>query len=474
MRAIIMATLVAVTAALPTTPLAGQSLADRVAAVRNGTIRMSFATRPIVCGNGEFIGFDLPDAFYTYSTWRDGYTTNVMYDVKPDCRGGPLRLVVVRSNGRVVELRAAVGVSWRASETAVDLGTVGAAVAAAWLVGVAESADDGVSRMALLSAAAADSARITDRVLGLVRNRRLPASVRERAIRWVGVIGVAEGRGGEVDRTLRAIAADSGEPTGVRERAIRDLRATPQNRAHLRSLYGRIEETSLRERLLREVGSEGTDEDVAWLRGVALDRTEQPGLRERAIRVLGDELERVGEVRALFADLDQVALRERALRVVVDQGGGAEMGWVRTVAEDRQENASLRERAIRLLGEGGEVASLRQLYPRLDRPELKERVIRTIVDGDDADAAAWLAEIVLDDREESALRDRAVRSLADAGAPSSELATLYDRVASRAVKQRLIRVLADRRDDAAAEKLAAIAAGDPDDALRREADRRLR
>lgn len=474
MRAIITTTLVALAAAFPATPAAGQSLADRVAAVRNGTVRLSFATRPMVCGNGEFIGFDLPDAFYTYSTWRDGYATTVMQDVKPDCRGGPLRLVVVRSNGRVVELRAAVGVSWRASETAVDLGTVAAAVAADWLVGVAETADDGVTRMALLAAAAADSARITDRVLAFAQNRRLPASVRERAIRWVGVMGAAEGRGEDVDRALRAIAADSGEPAGVRERAIRDLRATPQNRAQLRSLYGRIEETSLRERILREVGSGGTEEDVAWLRGVALDRAEQPSLRERAIRVLGDELERVGAVRALFADLDQVALRERALRVVVDQGGSGELGWVRTVAEDREEHVSLRERAIRVLGEGGEVEALRRLYPRLDRLELKERVLRTIADGDDADAAAWLAEIVLDDREQSALRDRAVRSLADAGAPSGALATLYDRVTSRAVKQRLIRVLADRRDDAAAEKLAAIAAGDPDDALRREADRRRR
>jgi hypothetical protein len=51
------------------------------------------------------------------------------------------------------------------------------------------------------------------------------------------------------------------------------------------------------------------------------------------------------------------------------------------------------------------------------------------------------------------------------------LAGLYDRVASTAVKQRLIRILADRRDDAAREKLASIAERDADPGLRRSAER---
>jgi hypothetical protein len=383
-----------------------------------------------------------------------------------------LRLVVVRTGGRVVELRAAVGVSWRASESAVDLGTVSAPAAADWLVSVAESADDGVARMALLAAATADSARITDRVLGLARNRRLPAVVRERAIRWAGIVSAAEGRGAETDGTLRAIAADDAEPVAVRERAIRGLRPTPENRAHLRSLYGGIDEAALRERILREVGPEGTGEDVAWLHRVAADPAEALAMRERAIRVLAEDLDQLDELRALYGRLDERVLRERVLRVVAERGGTAETRWVRAVAEDGREEGSLRDRAIRLLAERGEMAYLRELYPRLDRVDLRERVIRSIAERQDAGAADWLAGIVLDDREQAALRDRAVRSLADAGAPSGDLASLYDRVASSAVKERLIRVLADRRDAAAAEKLAAIAAGDPSAALRREAERR--
>jgi DNA-binding transcriptional regulator YbjK len=160
--------------------------------------------------------------------------------------------------------------------------------------------------------------------------------------------------------------------------------------------------------------------------------------------------------------------------VVVERGGRAELAWVRERAEDAQESVVLRDRAVRLLAERGQVAYLRDLYPRLDRLELKERVLRTVAERDDAEAAAWLAEIVLDDREQAGLRDRAVRSLAERGAPSGELATLYDRVTASTVKQRLIRVFAERKDDVAVKKLAAIAAADPDPALRGEAARRRR
>jgi hypothetical protein len=207
---------------------------------------------------------------------------------------------------------------------------------------------------------------------------------------------------------------------------------------------------------------------------VALDPAEQRALRERAVRVLAEELNRPGEARALFARLDDPVLRERALRVAVEQGGSLELAWAREVAEDRREAVSLRDRAIRLLAERGQVEFLRGLYPQLDRVELKERVVRTIAARDDADAAAWLERLVLDDREQPALRDRAVRSLAESRAPSGALATLYDRVTTTAVKERLIRVFAERKDAAAAEKLAAIIAADPDPALRREAARRRR
>jgi hypothetical protein len=329
-----------------------------------------------------------------------------------------------------------------------------------------------VARVALLAAATADSARITTRVLGLIRNQRVSAAVRERAIRWSAVIGGAEGRGDDVDRTLREVAADPGEPAGIRERAVRDLRPTAGNRAHLKALYRRIDGAALRERILREVGSEGGPDEVAWVREVALDGRESAALRERAIRVLAEELNRPDEARALYPRLDSPVLRERVLRAAAEQGEESDLVWVRAVAEDRAEDLSLRDRAIRLLAERGQLGYLRELYPRLDRIELRERVVRSVAERDDEAAAAWLEGIVLDEREQPALRDRAVRSLAEQGRSSTALAALYDRVASAALKQRLIRLLSERGDEAAAEKLARIAGSDADPGLRSEAARR--
>jgi hypothetical protein len=220
------------------------------------------------------------------------------------------------------------------------------------------------------------------------------------------------------------------------------------------------------------VGSEGGPDEVAWVREVALDGRESAALRERAIRVLAEELNRPDEARALYPRLDSPVLRERVLRAAAEQGEESDLVWVRAVAEDRAEDLSLRDRAIRLLAERGQLGYLRELYPRLDRIELRERVVRSVAERDDEAAAAWLEGIVLDEREQPALRDRAVRSLAEQGRSSTALAALYDRVASAALKQRLIRLLSERGDEAAAEKLARIAGSDPDPGLRSEAARR--
>lgn len=388
-----------------------QSLAARVSRIRDGTVRMSFATRSNVCGDGRFIGIDLPDAFWTYTVSDNGFSINALKDVQPDCRAGPLRLVVVNTGGNVTELRAAVGVEWRRSETATDLGMVSAPEAADWLIGLAERGDDGVARLAFLAASVADSTHIAGRVIGIARNRRLSANVRERAIRWLTDIAGADGEPGVADDALRAVASDETESAQLRERAVRELRPVPANREYLRTLYRKAHDEPLRERILRQLGSGATADDVAWVRDVALDTREAAALRERAVRVLGEDLERSDDVRDLYAKLDHVALKERALRVVAEHDDRGAVAWLRQIAEDAKEDIMLRERAIRLL--------------------------------------------------------------AQSGAPSADLASLYDLVDASALKQRLVRLLGERADDAAVRKLSAIAAGDPDPAMRREASRRL-
>jgi hypothetical protein len=348
---------------------------------------MSFATRSNVCGDGRFIGIDLPDAFWTYTASENGFSINALTDVQPDCKVGPLRLVVVKAGGTVRELRATVGVEWRASETATDLGTVSAPEAADWLIGLTEGGDDGVARLAYLTASVADSTHLTGRVVGIARNRRASANVRERAMRWVTDIASAEREPGAADDALRAIAGDETESAQLRERAVRELRPVPANRDYLRTLYRKTHDEPLRERIVRQLGSGTTADDLAWVRDVALDTRETAALRERAVRVLGEDLGRSDDVRDLYAKLDQVALKERALRVVAEHDDAGAAAWLRQIAEDAKEDIALRERAIRLLAESGvPSADLASLYDRVDASALKQRLVRLL--GERADDAA--------------------------------------------------------------------------------------
>jgi hypothetical protein len=63
--------------------------------------------------------------------------------------------------------------------------------------------------------------------------------------------------------------------------------------------------------------------------------------------------------------------------------------------------------------------------------------------------------------------------LAESGTRTADLAGLYDTIADRELRVRLIKLLGERGDRAARDKLAAIARNDPDQDLRRQALKRL-
>lgn len=262
-------------------------------------------------------------------------------------------------------------------------------------------------------------------------------------MRWLRGPAEREGLTRQADRALRDVAGDAAERSELREHALRRL------------------------------AESRTDDNAAWLSDFALERSQLLALRERAVRVLGEELGRPEMVRSLYPRLDHVTLRERALRVVGEQQKGEAADWLRQVAEARDEQEAIRERAIRLLGERGEIEYLRTLYPRLDRPSLKERVIRVAAESGRAEALEWIERIVLDGAEQPALRERGARELADRGTATTELIRLYDRADNHEVRARLIRFFAERGDRAALDKLAAIARDDPNPSLRREAQRRI-
>lgn len=153
---------------LAAAPAAGQSLEQRIHAVRDGEVRFSFAAREGVCGNGRNIMTSRRNAYW-----------------EPDCQAGPVRVVLTRRDGRLTDVDTYVGGRWRTLESVTDLGTVGAAEAARALLALAAGGERG-GKEAILPATLADSVTVWPDLLRLARNPEVPRDVRKAAVFWLG------------------------------------------------------------------------------------------------------------------------------------------------------------------------------------------------------------------------------------------------------------------------------------------------
>lgn len=193
--------------ALGAPALAAQSLASRIEAVREGTVRLSYAAREGVCGDGQHN--------ITYGSGRRGEWIG-------SCAHGPVRVVVERDGGRTTDIRTYVGGAWRGSATA-DLGTVGAPEASRWLLGLAERGEP-AAEDAILPATLADSVETWPALIRIARNDRVTAKTRKSAIFWLG-----QAAGEAATRGLDSIAADDRGDREVRESAVFALSQRPHD-----------------------------------------------------------------------------------------------------------------------------------------------------------------------------------------------------------------------------------------------------
>jgi hypothetical protein len=161
--------------ALATGQLAGQSLASRVDAVRDGRVLMTFAARPGVCGDGGG------------SVWiRSGRMMYSSGGREYVCMAGPVRVAIGRADKQTVSVRKWVGGRWNAADSDVDLGDVRPGDAAHYLLGLAHtlagnSADDAVS-----AAAFADVADVSPDLVQLVQDAAASLETRKQALFWLG------------------------------------------------------------------------------------------------------------------------------------------------------------------------------------------------------------------------------------------------------------------------------------------------
>ena len=168
-----------------------------------------------------------------------------------------------------------------------------------------------------------------------------------------------------------------------------------------------------------------------------------PGIQEKAVFALSQNRSaRAGEL------LREFALREEASTEVRGQA----IFWLGQQHADQS------------------AAFLRDLYGSIRGDELKEKVIFSLSQHRAAENADFLLEIALNDRESSEMRKQALFWAGQSRTVSLDALTrLYDRVDDREVKEQLIFVYSQRREQAAIDKLMDIARNERDAELRKNA-----
>jgi hypothetical protein len=187
---------------------AAQDLRQRIEGAADGTVRLGYAPRPGVCGNGRNI-----------SHRRSGGG-----EWERDCEPGPVRAAVDVRSGTVTAVRVYVGGRWRAAEGPVtDLGTVSAPRAAEYFLSLAER-NGSLKDDVIMGAVLADSATVWSSLLRIARNQDLPRRTRKSAVFWVSVEA-----GDAATRGLAELAEDERQDSDVREQAVFALSQLPDD-----------------------------------------------------------------------------------------------------------------------------------------------------------------------------------------------------------------------------------------------------
>jgi hypothetical protein len=158
-----------------------QSIASRVASVRDGKVRMTYASRPEICGYGNSISRGGNNRM----SWTSSESSDVVYD--EECSHSPVRLVLSVERGRVTRIRTYVGGRWRpATSETTDLGAVSTRAATDYLISLASTDQGHVAREAIMPATLADSVTIWPQLFRVARDSDIPAETRKQAVFWLG------------------------------------------------------------------------------------------------------------------------------------------------------------------------------------------------------------------------------------------------------------------------------------------------
>ena len=197
-----------------------QSLARRVADAPDGKVRLEYAARPDLCGNGNYVS----RGNHNRTSWDSDYSEDVEYT--EECLHTPVRVVLTKSGRQIVKIRTYVGGRWRAADgtTVTQIGPVSTREATDYLMSLASSSSSSkIGSEAIFPMTLADSVEIWPGLMRLARDDSRPNSVRTQSVFWLGQIA-----GEAITKNLADLTGEAALDREVRKQAVFALSQRPQ------------------------------------------------------------------------------------------------------------------------------------------------------------------------------------------------------------------------------------------------------
>ena len=334
-----------------------QSLGRQIDRVREGTVRLTYAARPGLCGDGR-------------ETIRSGPAVIVLPNMfgygRSDinvCFTGPVRVAIRHSNGETISYRVHVGGRWSAEDDATDLGIVSAPDAARYLLDQATRTNGRNSEYALAAAVFADSIDLVPDLARIARNDQFQRELRQRAVFWIGSYDDEAST-----RTLHELASESRLDDEIRGSAIIALGRddiSDDDVAWLRSLYPNVSE-KLRDNIFLAVSRSDSPRASRWLSSVVTDDHETEHAREQAMFWLGQGRSPTQDLVGLYDHLSDASLRKHYTFVLSQRRDRTALDKLIDVAE-HDADREVRHQALFWLGQSKDpraLAFIRDLVTR--------------------------------------------------------------------------------------------------------------
>ncbi len=233
--------------------------------------------------------------------------------------------------------------------------------------------------------------------------------------------------------------------------------------------------TCLRRKAVFLVSQKHSPETSALLLNAVRSDPDQE-VREQAVfwlsQVPGDET--VAALDSILRDpKTPPEIQEKAIFALSQHRSARAGAILRDFAMRRDANTDLREKAIFWIGQSrspDNAQFLKDLYAKVENDDLKDKIIFSLSQMGGADNYRWLMDIALNTKEDIEIRKKALFWAGQGhNVDVADLVKLYDSMTDRDMREQLIFVYSQRREESALDKLFAIGKNDPDRELRKKA-----